>query len=70
MRRFNLKMAQFYAAEILDALAHLHSHKIIYRDLKPENVLISADGHLKLGDFGLSKQHSSGSHIFSSFRLR
>jgi serine/threonine protein kinase len=46
---------QFYAAELVAALAHLHSLYIIYRDLKPENVLINKDGHIVLVDFGLSK---------------
>eukprot|EP00638_Chattonella_subsalsa_P003649 CAMPEP_0117750884 /NCGR_PEP_ID=MMETSP0947-20121206/10643_1 /TAXON_ID=44440 /ORGANISM="Chattonella subsalsa, Strain CCMP2191" /LENGTH=474 /DNA_ID=CAMNT_0005569155 /DNA_START=132 /DNA_END=1556 /DNA_ORIENTATION=+ len=47
--------ANFYAAEVLIALQHLHYHGIIYRDLKPENVMVCSDGHLKLGDLGLSK---------------
>ena len=45
-----------YAAEITLALEHVHAHKVIFRDLKPENVMIGIDGHLKLTDFGLSKQ--------------
>ncbi|KAJ3072845.1 hypothetical protein HK102_006152, partial [Quaeritorhiza haematococci] len=43
---------QFYACEIIYALAFLHGSGIIHRDLKPENVLIAADGHVKLADFG------------------
>ncbi|KAK8866332.1 hypothetical protein M9Y10_009293 [Tritrichomonas musculus] len=47
-----------YIAEIAIALQFLHSKGIIYRDLKPENILIAKDGHLKLVDFGLSKDIS------------
>ena len=42
-------------AEVLLALAYLHSQRVIYRDLKPENTLIGGDGHLLLADFGVSK---------------
>ncbi|CAO3599324.1 unnamed protein product [Absidia cylindrospora] len=52
---FSKERTQFYAAEILLGLSILHSHGIIYRDLKPENVLIGRDGHIVLTDFGLSK---------------
>lgn len=38
------------------AIDHLHDKKIIYRDLKPENILLDENGHIKLADFGLSKQ--------------
>ena len=53
--RFTEERARFYAAEILLALNHLHESGIIYRDLKPENVLLDGDGHIRLTDFGLSK---------------
>ena len=54
-RRFQEPVARFYAAELLLAIGHLHKNGIIYRDLKPENVLLDAYGHVKLGDFGLAK---------------
>eukprot|EP01139_Manchomonas_bermudensis_P005105 Amastigsp_a174663_523.p1 type:complete len:474 gc:universal Amastigsp_a174663_523:137-1558(+) len=54
-RRFPMTRARLYTAEITAALEYLHSVGVIYRDLKPENVLIHHDGHIKLLDFGLSK---------------
>ncbi|GAB9467481.1 Agc protein kinase [Globisporangium polare] len=53
--RFSEEVTTFYAAEIVLALEHLHRQGIIYRDLKPENLLLTASGHLKLVDFGISK---------------
>ncbi|CAO4361981.1 unnamed protein product [Caenorhabditis nigoni] len=47
---------KFYLAELTLALEHLHSLGIVYRDLKPENILLDADGHIKVTDFGLSKE--------------
>nr|GMC88660.1 protein kinase PINOID-like [Ipomoea batatas]GMD06444.1 protein kinase PINOID-like [Ipomoea batatas]GMD47671.1 protein kinase PINOID-like [Ipomoea batatas] len=53
-KRFSLSSARFYAAEVLVALEYLHLLGIIYRDLKPENVLVRSDGHIMLTDFDLS----------------
>jgi len=53
--RFSESKTRFYTAEIALALEFLHSQGIIYRDLKPENVLLDESGHVKLTDFGLSK---------------
>lgn len=52
----SLNDAKLYVAEIGLALSYLHSVGIVYRDLKPENVLFDIDGHIKLTDFGLSKE--------------
>ena len=48
--------AKFYIAELILAIEYLHEKNILYRDLKPDNILIFSDGHIKLADFGLSKQ--------------
>lgn len=55
--RFKETAAQFYSANILLAFRHLHQNKILYRDLKPENVLVDSEGYLKITDFGLSKEN-------------
>jgi len=50
--RISKERVVFYAAEIASALQYLHKHGIIYRDLKPGNVLLNVDGHVMLADFG------------------
>ena len=55
--RFDELRTKFYAACIVLALEYIHAHNVIYRDLKPENVLIDSDGYAKITDFGLSKEN-------------
>lgn len=66
-KRLRENVAKFYIAEIILAIEHLHENDILYRDLKPENVLIDYDGHIKLTDFGLSAMgftKTSQSNVF------
>ena len=53
--RFDDEKTRFYIAELILALNFLHKNKIIYRDIKPENILLDIEGHIKLTDFGLSR---------------
>ncbi|KAJ2705571.1 Serine/threonine-protein kinase Sgk2 [Coemansia sp. IMI 203386] len=70
-RRFGENRARFYAAEITSALAYLHSMDVVYRDLKPENCLLDARGHVRIVDFGLAKEvgpvvwRTEGSALYS-----
>ena len=59
--------ARFYTAEMILALEVLHNNGVIYRDLKPENVLLDSEGHIKLTDFGLSKLQSSSNKMTFTF---
>ncbi|KAI8806893.1 camp-dependent protein kinase 6 [Cladochytrium replicatum] len=53
--RFNNQLARFYAAEVVLAFEYLHQRDIVYRDLKPENLLLDSNGHIKITDFGFAK---------------
>merc|ERR1740117_620635 len=66
-RRFSEDNARVYAAEILLALEYLHKNKIIFRDLKPDNVIFDSDGHALLTDFGLSKTGMGATAVSNSF---
>jgi len=60
-RRFPEELARTYLCEIILALEYLHSNQIVFRDLKPDNVVFDEDGHALLTDFGLSKEGLGGS---------
>jgi serine/threonine protein kinase len=54
--RFDESTAKLYICEIILALQSLHERDIIFRDLKPDNIVIDSEGHVMLTDFGLSKE--------------
>jgi serine/threonine protein kinase len=63
--QFPEERARLYAAMLILALDYLHNQHVIYRDLKPENVLIDMTGFLKLADFGLCKNVGPGGRTSS-----
>jgi len=63
--RFSEDRARFYAAEIVLGLEYLHARGIVYRDLKPENLILDSEGHIRITDFGLSKEDVEGDSITS-----
>lgn len=65
--RFSEPKAKFYLCEIVLALGDLHQKDIIFRDLKPDNVVLDADGHAMLTDFGLSREGVYDAKIAKSF---
>lgn len=66
-RTFPENMVQFFAAELVAALSALHELDIVYRDLKPENVLLDETGHVRVTDFGLSKDDVETEHSATTF---
>ena len=66
-KRFSEERAKFYLCEVLLALENLHQRDIIFRDLKPDNVVLDGEGHCKLTDFGLSKEGVNETKYAQSF---
>ncbi|KAL7514534.1 hypothetical protein ACHAXN_013333 [Cyclotella atomus] len=58
--QFSEKWSMFYSASVLTAFGHMHQHKIAYRDLKPENLVLNNAGYVKIVDFGLAKKITRG----------
>ncbi|OMJ96267.1 hypothetical protein SteCoe_246 [Stentor coeruleus] len=65
--RLSESEAKFYIAETILAIEYLHSLNIVYRDLKPLNILVDTLGHVKLADFGLAKANVSKNNPAMSF---
>lgn len=63
--KFGEERARFYTAEIAMAIGYLHERGIVYRDLKPENLILDSAGHIRITDFGLSKEGVTGDTITS-----
>jgi len=66
-RKFSEEVAKIYIVEVLLALEYLHSKSVMYRDLKPDNIMVDHFGHIKLVDFGLSKMNVDESYSSTSF---
>jgi len=63
LKSFNESMSRFYIGCVVLALEHVHSHGIVYRDLKPENLLITRSGYLKVTDFGFAKKRNQSTSL-------
>lgn len=62
-RILEIKQSKIYVGELVCALQYIHNRNIIHRDVKPDNMLIDAKGHLKLADFGLATEFEMGSKM-------
>jgi len=66
-KMFSEEKSKFFCSEMILALEHLHKNDTIYRDLKPENILLDEYGHIKLADFGISKEGVSYGKLTNTF---
>jgi len=62
------KTVQSIAYQLVQSLYYLHSHRVIHRDMKPQNILLSANGVVKLCDFGFARTMSSNTIVLTSIK--
>ena len=67
VKKMTEKQARMFFVEICLGMLYLHSKMIVYRDVKPENILIDNEGHIKIADFGLSKLLTSENQMAFSY---
>lgn len=65
-KQMNLAETIICTMELVEAIGYLHQHRIVYRDLKLENILIGDDGHIILTDFGLARQLEHQERLYDS----
>ncbi|XP_015605480.1 serine/threonine-protein kinase fused [Cephus cinctus] len=66
--RLSEERTQVIACDLVSALYYLHSNRVLHRDLKPQNVLLEANGVAKLCDFGFARSMSTGTHVLTSIK--